>query len=275
MREIRLLPLVIVAVTALLALKGAGFLLGESSLLGGNGPAAAQDTATNPQASADAANPDVAADPAGTSGPVAGADQATTGADAVQPQQADAQGAQPPEQNTDKDPAAAKADEPSFLQRVLGGESRSRDAILDSLSERRQQLDAREKEMDLRENLLKAAEQRVEQRISELKDLEAKLAAVDQEQEQSDADRMKNLVTMYENMKPKDAARIFDRLDMSVVVQVASKMSARQMSLVLAEMQSETAQRLTLELAAKPARPVMSANSGGDLPKIVGTRPAN
>ena len=30
----------------------------------------------------------------------------------------------------------------------------------------------------------------------------------------SEAARIKNLVTMYENMKPKDAARVFDRLDM-------------------------------------------------------------
>ena len=259
MSEIRLLPLVIIAVGALFALKGIGLFFGEAYLIGGGGPAMAQDAGAQ-----DAGEPDAGAeDPM----PAEGDQPPADGGDA-------ADGGEP-EQNTKKTAAEAKEDEPSFLQRVLGGESRSRDAVLESLGERRKELEAREKEIDLRENLLKATEQRVEQRIGELKELEARLSAVDEQRNDEDDERLKNVVTMYESMKPKDAARIFNKLDMSVVVDVASKMSARQMALVLAEMESEVAQRLTLELSAKPVQPVADANAGGELPKIMGTRPAN
>jgi flagellar motility protein MotE (MotC chaperone) len=295
MKEIRLLPLVIIAVGALFALKGIGLIFGESYLIGGGGPAMAQDAAAQDAGAQDAAAQDAGAqdsmakeEPAGgdsgdqenaAAGDMApdmeGGQDAADGAEAMDAAGDGQQDGGKPKQNTDMTAAEAKEDEPSFLQRVLGGRSRSRDAVLESLAERRKELEARDKEIDLRENLLKAAEQRVEKRIAELKELEARLAVANDVRSEEDDERLKNVVTMYESMKAKDAARIFNRLDMSVVVDVASKMSARQMALVLAEMESEVAQRLTLELSAKPAQPVADASGGGDLPKIMGTRPAN
>ncbi len=290
MREIRLLPLVIVAVAALLMLKGVGLIVGEPHLIGGSEEAMAQDTAATQEAAAQpegqdqAAARDTASEDAAQPAQDAAAEDAA-GQDTASPDGTEDAASRPARaadqgdgQNTGKPAEEAKADEASFLERVLGGESRSRDAILESLSTRREELEAREKELDLRENLLKAAEERLEQRVGELKDLEARITAVERERKAEDDERMKNVVIMYENMKPKDAARIFNKLDMSVVVRVASLMSARQMALVLAEMESDAAQRLTLELSAKPADPIAGAAAGSsvqDLPKIVGTRPAN
>ena len=54
---------------------------------------------------------------------------------------------------------------------------------------------------------------------------------------------------MYENMKPKDAAKIFDRLDIKILVEVASQIKPRRMSDILAQMSPEAAERLTVELA--------------------------
>ena len=54
---------------------------------------------------------------------------------------------------------------------------------------------------------------------------------------------------MYENMKPKDAARIFNRLDMNILVEVSTKMKPRTMSAILAQMAPDAAERLTVELA--------------------------
>ncbi len=73
---------------------------------------------------------------------------------------------------------------------------------------------------------------------------------------------------MYENMKAKDAAKIFDRLDIKVLLEVATQINPRRMSDILAQMSPEAAERLTVELAtragsdrnAKPA----------ELPKIEG-----
>lgn len=54
---------------------------------------------------------------------------------------------------------------------------------------------------------------------------------------------------MYENMKPKEAARIFDKLDMTVLLGVVQQMKTRKMAPILAKMNSSVAQRLTVELA--------------------------
>ncbi|HEY6257280.1 MAG TPA: flagellar protein FlbB [Xanthobacteraceae bacterium] len=146
-------------------------------------------------------------------------------------------------------------------------------AILESLQKRRAELDTRAHELDVREDLLRAAEKRVGGRIEELKDLEARIATATQQRDEGEAARFKNVVTMYENMKAKDAAKIFDGLDIKVLLDVAREINPRRMSDILAQMTPEHAQRLTAELAARPV-PKETA-SEADLPKIQGKPSAN
>jgi flagellar motility protein MotE (MotC chaperone) len=143
-------------------------------------------------------------------------------------------------------------------------------AILTRLQERRNELEARAKEIEMRESLLKAAEKRLEGRLNELKDLEARINSAVQSREEGDAARFKNVVTMYENMKAKDAAKIFDRLDLKILVEVAKEINPRRMSDIMAQMQPDSAQQLTVELAARTAKDAKA----GDLPKIEG-KPTN
>ncbi len=121
--------------------------------------------------------------------------------------------------------------------------------VLESLLARRKQLEAREREVQLREKLLEAAEKRVEERISELKTIEESIEQSFGKQEEERKAQLQNLVSMYENMKPKEAARIFDRLDMTVLLDVVQQMKTRKMAPILAKMESSVAQRLTVELA--------------------------
>jgi flagellar motility protein MotE (MotC chaperone) len=74
---------------------------------------------------------------------------------------------------------------------------------------------------------------------------------------------------MYENMKPRDAAKIFDRLDTGVLLEVVSKIEPRKMADILALMSPDAAQHLTVELASQ-AQQVKQSGSPGDLPKIQG-----
>jgi flagellar motility protein MotE (MotC chaperone) len=163
---------------------------------------------------------------------------------------------------------SAPANLPPGITAMPGGLSPAERALLERLQERRQELDARSRDIEMRENLLKDAEKRLENRIDELKDVENRLNGKGGEQ----AVKLKSLVIMYEAMKPKDAARIFDTLDQTVLVDVASAMNPRKLSDVLAMMKAETAQRLTIELARRTgAGP--SGLPPGDLPKIE-SRPA-
>jgi flagellar motility protein MotE (MotC chaperone) len=141
-------------------------------------------------------------------------------------------------------------------------------AILESLQKRRTELDARARELDMREDLVKAAERRLEGRIAELKDLESHIDAELGQKDEAEAARFKNVVTMYENMKAKDAAKIFDGLDIKVLLDVAKAINPRRMSDILALMQPDNAQRLTIELATHSNAPEQPQTA--DLPKIQG-----
>jgi flagellar motility protein MotE (MotC chaperone) len=167
--------------------------------------------------------------------------------------------------------APAEQTQPAMSESVFGAdESRSRPAILESLSERRQALDARERELDLREKLIEATRARLEARIVELRALESSIESRIASREEEDNERFAGLVSMYQSMKPRDAAKIFNGLEMSILARVAGLMNARNMAEILAAMDPEVAQRLTAELSAERRAP-LEAEEGGDLPKIMGT----
>ena len=142
-------------------------------------------------------------------------------------------------------------------------------AILERLQSRRQELDTRAREIDIRESLLKEAEKRIESKVEEMKAVESRISAANDQKSEADAARLKGLVTMYEAMKPKDAARVFDRLEMGVLIEIASQIAPRKMSDIMGLMQSESAERLTVELARR-AGAEKSASNAADLPKIEG-----
>jgi flagellar motility protein MotE (MotC chaperone) len=142
-------------------------------------------------------------------------------------------------------------------------------AILERLHERRQELDKRARELDMREGMLKESEQRLGARMNELKQLEAKGGPDTPKGVAAETSRFKNLATMYENMKAKDAAKIFDRLDMKVLLDMTSQINPRKMSEILAQMSPDAAERLTMELASRANGGEKAANPNA-LPKIEG-----
>ena len=146
--------------------------------------------------------------------------------------------------------------------------SPSERAILERLQARRQELEARAREIDIRESLLKAAEKRVESKVEEMKAVESRISTATQQKSDADAARFKGIVTMYEAMKPKDAAKVFDRLEMPVLIEIATQIAPRKMSDILGLMQTEAAERLTVEMARRAGSD--KSASAADLPKIEG-----
>src|ERR1043165_6018593 len=144
-------------------------------------------------------------------------------------------------------------------------------AVLESLAQRRQELETRAREIEVRDSLLKAAEKRIEQRLQELKELEARVNGAMSKKDEEEAAKFKSLVGMYENMKAKDAAKIFDRLNMRVLVEVVNAMNPRRMADILAQMTPDVAERLTLEIANRSgAVDKTQTVVPADLPKIEG-----
>lgn len=215
--NLRLLPLLGISASALLALKLLGLVLGPGSdSLPING-AVAQETAQDAVgADAAAATPDAGE----------GADDG------------------PPPPGTDV------PDPPPLPDNLEIGGSAAERAVLESLGKRRETLQAHEGELDMREKLLQATEERIQNQLKELKKLEASIGGVVEEKKQQERDDIASLVTMYESMKPKDAARIFDRLDMSILLKVVRKMKPRKMAAILAKMNPEAAEKLTVAIAS-------------------------
>ena len=146
--------------------------------------------------------------------------------------------------------------------------SASERAILERLQSRRQELESRAREIDIRESLLKSAEKRIEGKVEELKGVQSQISAATGQKAEAEAGRLKSIATMYEGMKPKDAARVFDRLDIGVLFEIASQIPPRKMAEILGLMSPEAAERLTVEMARRAGGGAASASS--DLPKIEG-----
>ena len=147
--------------------------------------------------------------------------------------------------------------------------SASERAILERLQSRRQELEARAREIDIRESLLKSAEKRIESKVEEMKAVESRISTANGAKSEIEAARFKGIITMYEGMKPKDAAKVFDRLEMPVLFEIASQIAPRKMSDILGLMTPESAERLTVEMARRASGSEKSATVA-DLPKIEG-----
>lgn len=124
-------------------------------------------------------------------------------------------------------------------------------AILERLGARRDALKQRSDALDLREQMLGNAERKLEDGVGDLKRGEDRGEGGAARRAEAEKAGLKNIVTMYETMKPKDAARVFDRLTLDVLVPIVVAMNPRKMAEVLALMQSEPAERLTVALAAR------------------------
>ncbi len=121
--------------------------------------------------------------------------------------------------------------------------------ILQSLSERREALDALEKEIRMKESVLEATEQRLDNKITEIKTFEKTMRELLKEYDEKEDAKIRSLVKIYENMKPKEAARIFDELEMPILLLVADRMSERRAAPIFAKMSPLKAKQLTVELA--------------------------
>lgn len=302
LRDFRLLPLVLLATVSLLALKSlgllfdGGYLLGPSArqhshavqapahpaldgtgdIVGSVTPAKSEPTTpevTAPLVLEAPPDPEPASRPSWAqemfnfpeiTGSIGGGDKEAMPAKKEEPAKRQDEDAVSTSVQTD---AQRAPDRPAAApeRRVVSSSER---AILARLQERRKELDARARAVDMRESLIKAAEKRLESRVGQLKQMQGRIEGAQEKKDDVAEERVKDLVAMYENMKAKDAARIFDRLSLDILVNLAGQIKPRRMADILANMSPEAAERLTVELAngGSGRKPRNTA----ELPKIEG-----
>jgi flagellar motility protein MotE (MotC chaperone) len=240
--RVRLLPVTLVAATALAGLKTVdlwqgGRLLGAPMATAQTAPAAKAATGAptslipaKPAAEAAVPEPQAAAKP-----------EAKT--DVAQAEEASAPTARTPMREPTRTTATVLPRESGYTAAEV--------EVLKNLARRREELEQREQALAAREALLTAAEKRIESRIEELKALEAKLTALADKRSEEEEKRLRGLVKVYESMKPADAARIFQELDMPVLLDVAERMKEAKLGPVLAQMNPQKARAMTVELARR------------------------
>ena len=129
-------------------------------------------------------------------------------------------------------------------------------ALLLDLRARRVVLEGREQAMSAREALQAAAEMRLNERVSQLTALQARLEKLDETRRERDDANWRGLVKTYETMRPRDAAAILNALDLPVLLQALDRTKAAKAALILAAMQPDRARSATTALAELRSRSV-------------------
>lgn len=245
--RVRLLPLTILAVALLLGLKVGSLWQGRDALFVPAAVAQAQQQA-----------------------PAQGQAQGQT--------QGQAQGQQRPAGGTAAAPAGGAAAQNSGVASLADRDpttfTRAEIELLGNLAQRREQLEQRSRELDLRESLLAAAEKRIDERIAELKKLEASIKQVVQSTDKQEDENLRGLVKIYETMKPEEAARIFAELDANVLLNVIERMKEAKVAAVMAKMEPAMAQSLTVRMATRKQLPANLRAAANDQPAAGQARPA-
>lgn len=123
------------------------------------------------------------------------------------------------------------------------------------LLKRRQALDDKEKQISQREALVEASQKEIDRKYGELESLKTEIQGLLKKQTEEEDERITSLVKIYSGMKPKDAARIFNTLDMDVLLSVVSKMPESKAGLIIANMDADPARTLTTMLAEQRKMP--------------------
>lgn len=135
--------------------------------------------------------------------------------------------------------------------------------LLQQLAERRQVLESREQEFEIRTGLLAAAESRIDKKVEELKVLRETISGLIKTFDAQQDAKLLSLVKIYENMKPKEAAKIFEELEMDTLLEVAERMKERKLAPIMAKMDPEKARDMTVELSRLRQLPPVGQQAGG------------
>ena len=248
--RIRFLPITIFAATLMLTVKVNDIWNGIGGLLGGGITVAdAEAQQGQPKQQPTAGQP--------KQQPKAG--QPKAGQPAPVPAAAAPDGAK----DAKKDEAAAKdgaAKKPGADPTLL---TQAEIDLLQQLAERRERIENREQELGRRNAMLKAAETRIDQKIGELKALQTTIEGLIKKYDEQQEKKVAGLVKIYENMKPKQAAKIFEELEMDVLLMVAERINSRKLAPIMAAMNAEKAREVTVELSKLRELPEPGTRTGG------------
>ena len=261
--KIRFLPLTIFAATLMLTVKIGDIWDGFDGLINGTIHIAEAVAQTAEEGAKPAAKDGQPADKE----KIAEAVAQTPGEGAKPAAMEDGQPADGEKTAEDAVPASLKDEPPGQISKLITDDptllTQAEIDLLQQLAERRQVLESREQELEIRTGLLSAAESRIDKKVEELKVLRETISGLIKTFDAQQDAKLLSLVKIYESMKPKEAARIFEELEMDTLLEVAERMKERKLAPIMAKMNPEKARDMTVELSRLRQLPPVGQQVGG------------
>lgn len=146
-------------------------------------------------------------------------------------------------------PASPPASTATSSHDEQGADSRA----MGEIARRRAALDKRERDLELREARIAAAEALARREVAALTELRGQLSKVmTQETSKADAD-LTLLATLYSNMKPAQAGAIMSKLDIAKAAAILRRLDTRMAGPVLASIDPDIAANISKELEKQGA----------------------
>jgi flagellar motility protein MotE (MotC chaperone) len=141
------------------------------------------------------------------------------------------------------------SDETAENHGAAGGSCIPSQAAIDDLSQQRELLQARERELAAKEAELKALEQSVSEEFKKLEQVRAEIAKIDNLRKKESQEKVAKIVETVETMSPKPASALLSALDESLAVTAMEQMSTAKLAKIMNIMESGRSSRLTELLA--------------------------
>ncbi len=151
-------------------------------------------------------------------------------------------------------PALAKSTEPQPIEsKSASADTRDVQVVLTELLRREERVQAREDALVEREKALEIADRAIETRLIAMQEAETSLRATLAVADKAAETDLTRLTDVYQNMKPKDAAALFETMDPTFAAGFLSRMPPDAAAGVLAGLSPEVAYTISVVMAGRNA----------------------
>ncbi|HJK87441.1 MAG TPA: hypothetical protein QKA14_01110 [Candidatus Megaira endosymbiont of Hartmannula sinica] len=120
--------------------------------------------------------------------------------------------------------------------------------LIKKISKRKQDIEKINQNLVNKENMLKIAEDKLNKKAQQMQDMQDKLNEIADQYNYQKDQRILNLVKIYESMRPRDAASIFNDLDEDILLKVALGMKPSKIASIMSYMDTTKAKNLSLDM---------------------------
>lgn len=139
------------------------------------------------------------------------------------------------------------------------------------LAERKKELDAREEELNRLEAEMTKQKEELQKKIADLEKMRSSISNILEERVKTDDQKIETLVQFYSNMKPPQAAKVFETIDEDLAVQILGRMKKKNAAEILNLMKAEKAQMFTEKYAGYKrtvaSKPADKPSAGDEAPE--------